>query len=210
MNKKLLALVSEWWVYKSLYEYSITNEDVIPVVVVSEYTQTVTDELQSFWLLSWIVLTENDIHRGHDVYSIILYHIQCRSICMSEDDILKTIKIDSTSMRHNLEWHIRHVLIDLREALIQWETMGEMFPWVSIQLDRIWFSCLCLLTWMVNYDSSVAEIIEMIKEKWGIDHWELYRTLHHGAWTVDLYQTHELLLELVEYIDTFNKKTTTK
>ncbi len=210
MNNKLLELVEQGWEYKALYAYDITHEKTIPVIIVSTYTQEIAEQLQEISQAWWIVLTKYDLEHGHDVYSIILHHIQCRSECIVWDDVLSTLLMSSTDMRPHLEWHIRHVLIDLREAIIQKKRIWELLPWFTIQADRIRCACWFLISWKSAYVESIADIIELINEKRGIDHWELYRTLHHWTWTVDIYKAHELFDQLVAHVDTIHKNPTNK
>jgi len=210
MFKKLVSIVEKWWSYKALYAYDITHEKTLPVILVDEYTQEMAEELKKISQPWWIILTDHDIEHGHDVYSIVLHHIHCRSELVVWENILGWLEMSKEEMRPHLEGHIRHTLIDLREALIQWKRLWDLLPWFTIQADRIWCACGFMIHGEVDHWWSMADTVEIISEKRWIDHGKLYRTLHHGTGTVDLFEAHELLEQLVAYVDTLDKKSTNK
>lgn len=209
MFKKLTQIVENGSAYKALYAYDITYEKTIPVIIVESYKQHIVDELQVISQPWWIILTEDDINHGHDVYSIILHHICCRGELIVWDDVLWWLVMTKDEMRPHLEAHIRRMLIDLRETLVYKKMLFDVVDRLTIQADRLRCACGFMIQWTVHW-WSIADIVALIEERRWVDHNEIYRTLHHGTWSLSLLHIHDLLEDLVAYVDTIPKNTTTK
>jgi len=202
MNKELLstALWNEWFI--ALYSYAISPWNEAAVVVVDTFTSDIAESLKKVCTKSQqiIILTRNDLEYGDDVYSVPLLHMQIRGVCEWGEDLFGSISITGKELRPHLEWMMRHVLIDLREAMTRKSPSEEVKKWMSAQYDRILCGCatyLWMKEWYVREDME-----EMIAENWSIECAKLWAILDEKKseswWMMD---AHTLLLELVDTVD---------
>lgn len=201
MDKKLKATVENVHGVIAVYNYQISSDSSASVLIVESFTKKMAWALKDCFKKKeqLIVLTRNDLEFGYDVYSIPLLHIQVRWTCIRWDDVLSNLKI-STNLRPYLEGMIRHVLIDLREALIRWAKRRDVKQWLRGQYDRILCWCATYL-WSNIYQQESMELL--IDEKRWTQAWVLWALLStENKKDKDWMRTaHDLLLELVEKVD---------
>lgn len=202
MNKDLLTTVLWNDGFVAVYSYAIAPEKNATVIVVETFTQDIATELKA---LCWeseqvIVLSRNDLEYGDDVYSVPLLHMQVRWVCEWGEDLLSSMHITSKELRPHLEWMMRHVLIDLREAIVRKSPSQDVKLWMGAQYDRILCGCaryLWMETWFVR-----ADMEKLILEEWWISCTQLWAMIDSPKSTSDrMIKAHIVLLELVEKVD---------
>lgn len=198
--EKVLEEIKKSWYCKSLYRYTIAPEHRIPVLIVEEFVPELVDTLSWVDMEWWIVLTMDDLHRGWDVYGVILNHMRFRSELIWWNDLLSQVPFSKETMHQSVEYELRRVCIDLREAILLWQSLADLLPTLMIHIDRIWYGCGYLLDIHID-DGTLSEIVYEIEDQWNIDQMSLYQTLHHGTWSDTLMSLHKKLLDLLAYID---------
>ena len=120
----------------AVYAYTLGHE-VIPLLVVQDFDSETQKKLSHISEPGRIVLTQNDLDHGDDVFCVVLLHIQCNSICERWTDVINQVTITHIHLRHHLEAQIRHVMINMRESMILWRTTWDLLPGLHLQLSRI-------------------------------------------------------------------------
>lgn len=137
MKKSLLNFVETHEEHViAVYMYTL-GDQTIPVMVVKDFDTETQQRLSTISEPGWIILTQNDLDHGDDVFCVVLLHIQCNSVCERWDDVINRVTISPRNLRHHLEAQIRHVMINMREAMILWKTTGDLMPGLGLQLSRI-------------------------------------------------------------------------
>lgn len=81
MEKSLLTFVENHTDHVvSVYTYTLGNK-LIPVLVVHDFDDETQEKLAHISEPGWIILTQNDLDHGDDVFCVVLLHIQCNSVC---------------------------------------------------------------------------------------------------------------------------------
>lgn len=207
MNKKLVTAAIANEHIAALYTYAMSSEWTATVVIVEQFDASVVSSLQeSVWKDEQIiVLTRDDLEYGNDVYSIELLHMQWKSVCAWWDDLLAAVAVPADKLRPYLEGGMRHVLIDLREAMSRQSKSEDVRQRMLAQYDRLVCGCAAYAWWEWAYD--VQAMSAFIDEQWNVQMtslWSLVTKEHHTAWW--MIEAHSLLLAVVEKIDGFSKQ----
>jgi len=177
MKKELLKYINQHEsLITSVYVYTLWGNE-IPVLVVSDFTAELQIWLQKISEPGWIILTQSDLDHGDDVFSVVLLHIQKNSTCEWWKDTLVDVRIAPYHLRHHLEAQIRHVMINIREAIILDKSTQDLLPWLGLQLERI----TCGLSFLD------VEYIEFLPEEHNLVC--IYKHLENRVAIVDLLDT---------------------
>lgn len=113
---KIISILKDWLV--SIYLYR-KDKEAIPVFILKEVNFIFLDSIRSFFAREkFIILTEDDIHEGSDVFCLKLLHIKNHSDLFYGEDIIWTILFTLDHLRSALELEIRNKHIQLREEYL--------------------------------------------------------------------------------------------
>ena len=99
----------------SIYLYQKADKKV-PVFIVKEVNFVFLNSIRGFFAHEhFIILTEDDIKEGKDVFCLKLLHIQNHSELFYGKNILSEVKFKLSDLRSALELEIRNKRIQLRE-----------------------------------------------------------------------------------------------
>jgi hypothetical protein len=88
----------------------------LPVFVLSRVDFVFLDSIRGFFVdKEFIILTEDDISRGDDVFCLKLMHIKNHSSLFHGKDVLSGLHIKNSDLRLMLELEIRNKSVQLRE-----------------------------------------------------------------------------------------------
>lgn len=112
----IVKVLKDWLLSVYLYQ---TAHKKIPVFVVKKVDFVFLNTIRSFFVHEhFIILTEDDIHEGKDVFCLKLLHIKNHSELFYGKDIFGSITFDSSDLRSALELEIRNKRIQLREGYL--------------------------------------------------------------------------------------------
>lgn len=122
--QNIAGVLKEWLV--SIYLYQ-KGSNKIPVFIVKEINFVFLNTVRSFFAREkFIILTQDDIHEGNDVFCLKLLHIKNHSELFYGNNILWDIKFKTTDLRSALELEIRTKRIQLREDYLS-QDKGRSF-----------------------------------------------------------------------------------
>lgn len=201
MDKQLLSSVvaTPWFV--AVYAYAMSPDVDTTVIIVEEFTSEISAAVQRVFKKDKqvIIVTRNDLEYGNDVYSIPLLHMQIRSVCERWDDVLWQQKITSGDIRPHLEGMIRHVLIDLREAIVRKSLVKDVKKWLIAQYDRILCWC-AFYVWMEAWFTQ-EEMETVVDTHWEVNCLKIGQLLENVKTHEDLLELHQHMYELVTKVD---------
>jgi hypothetical protein len=147
----ILRILKDWLV--SIYLYQ-RGETKIPVFVVKMVDFVSLNAHRDFFAREhFIILTEDDIKEGKDVFCLKLLHIKNHSELFYGKDILKTTTFTLSDLRSALELQIRNKIILLREGYLsqnKWrDFLQDLLP--GMQDIREW------ALWLKHPDLTIPE-----------------------------------------------------
>lgn len=98
----------------TIYNYNVM-ESSIPVIIIQNDNMMSDIPHQMKKEDGIIILTDDDLQQGADVFALTLVHIQENSTLIDGDDVLNQLTIESKHVRHHIETLARQMLIDTRE-----------------------------------------------------------------------------------------------
>lgn len=117
LAKRLKKLLGEQLI--SVYSYEQSVGVFVPIIVVKTMNFVVMSKMKKdFEGKMFIVLTEDDIQRGQDVFALKYLHMMKHADLLLGEDVLLTLTIDKQNLRDNLEFELRSKLIQLRESYL--------------------------------------------------------------------------------------------
>lgn len=165
----------------SLYHYLKWPEDIIPVFILKEMDFSSFDGIK--WDLEdkhFIVLTQDDIMRGNDIFPLKFLHMQHNSTLQRWVDILPSLIIEKKYLRATIEFELRNKLIQLRESYLSFKGKKEFVQQILPVMLMIWDGIL-YLDWahaspsypelkkqIKNFASNSEEIFDAITKPWDI------------------------------------------
>lgn len=134
----IVSVLKDWLVSIYLYQKGI---ETIPVFIVKEVDFIFLDSIRDFFVREkFILLTQDDIREGNDVFCLKLLHIRNHSELFHGADILSTISFLIPHLRSALELEIRNKRIQLREEYLsqhKWRVfLRQLLP--GMQILREW------------------------------------------------------------------------
>ena len=151
----IVAVLKDWLI--SIYLYQKGKESV-PVFVVDEVNFVFLDSIRSFFAREkFIILTQDDIHQGNDVFCLKLLHIKNHSELFYGNDILRDMQFKKSDLRSMIEFEIRNKRIQLREEYLS-QKNGRDF------LQHILFGMQILREWSLVLKSPEIIIPKDMKE----------------------------------------------
>lgn len=155
-------------------------------------------------IAGWVVLTQSDITRGGDAFALNLVHMKYRSELLSWDDVFADFTRNPHDLRNSIEYLLREVLIDIREAYILGRTPDKtIVRAMQNLLDRVWLAIHLLLKesayTLKQIRQAVAQINTLV---WG-DQELLYEMVFIEEMTElpELYKNLEALLETIDGLE---------
>lgn len=122
--QNIVSVLKDWLL--SIYLYH-KGDVQVPVFIVEEVNFVFLNSIRSFFTHEkFIILTQDDIYEGNDVFCLKLLHIKNHSKLFYGNDILSLIKFKKSDIRSALELEIRNKRIQLREDYLSQEE-GRMF-----------------------------------------------------------------------------------
>lgn len=112
----IVKVLRDWLL--SIYLYQ-THQKKIPVFVVKEVNFVFLNSIRSFFVHEhFIILTEDDIKEGKDVFCLKLLHIKNHSDLFYGKDVLQWTTYKLSDLRLSLELEIRNKIVQLREGYL--------------------------------------------------------------------------------------------
>lgn len=205
MNKKLLQLAQENDVL-SLYEYTIYQQEKIPVIIAESVWNQFFDAIEILKLESSICITMEDLMHGRDVFGVVLLHIRARSSCEFGEDTIQSITLEHDQIRTSLEAHLRHFLIDLREQILAGRKLADIHRKLVIIMDRV----RCGLARYLNGKQllgvdKINEFVADLDHDWNTELLPIRKDIIENNKSLALKTVHRALLGLLHKIDTMEK-----
>ncbi len=170
--KKITKVLKDWLV--SIYLYKKDDVD-IPVFVLSCVDFVFLDSIRSFFSdEQFIILTEDDIYRGNDVFCLKLLHIKQNSTLFYGKDLLSTIHIKNSDLRFMLELEIRNKLIQLREGYLSQNKWKYFLKDLLLGMEIIWEWALWLKNPDILLPKNIQELISLFDVAWSCNSSEFY------------------------------------
>lgn len=132
----IVGVLKDWLV--SIYLYQ-TPYKKIPVFIVNKLSFVSLDAMRGFFAHEYfIILTEDDIYQGNDVFCLKLLHIRNHSELFYGKNILWSLKFNLSDLRSALELDIRNKLIQLREGYLSKHKGKEFLHELLGGMEIIW------------------------------------------------------------------------
>lgn len=123
----------------SYYHYQIDTNNLIPVFVLQKMDFTVFDTIKAdFEKKQFIILTQDDITSGNDIFPLKFLHMQQNSTLVQGIDSLSSLIIQKNLLRLNIEFELRNKLIQLRESYLSFEGKKEFLLYILPVMLMIW------------------------------------------------------------------------
>ena len=117
--KKLQHIVNvlkDWLVSIYLYQKGVQK---IPVFIVNDVNFVSLNTIRSFFVHEkFIILTQDDIYEGNDVFCLKFLDIRNHSELFYGDDVLSNMTINLSHLRSAIELEIRNKRVQLREEYL--------------------------------------------------------------------------------------------
>lgn len=160
----IIAILKDWLV--SIYLYQKGTEK-IPVFIVKEVNFVFLNSIKTFFVREkFIILTQDDINEGNDVFCLKLLHIRNHSELFHGNDILWAIKFIIPHLRSALELEIRNKRIQLREEYLTQDNgrafLQHLLP--GMQILREW--ALYLKFPDIKLPQDVKELLSLFDVAW--------------------------------------------
>jgi len=176
--KKLQNIVNtlkDWLL--SIYLYQKGNES-IPVFIVNDVNLVFLNSIRSFFAREkFIILTQDDINEGNDVFCLKLLHIKNHSTLFYGNDILFDFTINISDLRSALELEIRTKRIQLREDYLSQDKgrnfLKHLLP--GMQILREW--ALLLKSPDIILPKDMKELISLFDVAWSCNSQNFYYLL---------------------------------
>ncbi len=134
--QRIVDIYKDWLI--SLYLYEKSNE-TIPVLIVKEIDFVFLDSLRKLFVNEhFILLTQDDIHEGSDVFCLKLLHIKNHSTLFSGNDVLSLLQFTISDLRSAIELEIRNKRIQLREDYLSCRSGKEFLKRLVSGMQILW------------------------------------------------------------------------
>jgi len=162
--QNIVSVLKDWLV--SIYLYQ-KGDVQVPVFVVEEVNFVFLNTIRSFFAREkFIILTQDDINEGNDVFCLKLLHIKNHSELFYGNDILLHIKFIKSDLRSALELEIRNKRIQLREDYLsqdEWRSfLKHLLP--GMQILREW--ALLLKSPDIKLPKDIKELLSLFDVAW--------------------------------------------
>lgn len=203
--QKIISTLKDWLI--SIYLYQKGTEE-IPVFIVKEVNFVFLDSIRSFFVREkFIILTQDDINEGSDVFCLKLLHIKNHSELFHGTDILWPIKFFIPHLRSALELEIRNKHIQLREEYLSQDSgktfLRHILP--GMQILREWALYLKYPDIALPKDSK--ELLSLFDVAWSCNSQHFYYLIddkveeHKIPWLIQ--NVHHYLSEMCTKINNF-------
>lgn len=158
----------------SIYLYQ-KGDGHIPVFIVEEINFVFLNSIRSFFAREkFIILTQDDINEGNDVFCLKLLHIKNHSKLFYGNDILSDIKIEKSDLRSALELEIRNKRIQLREDYLSQDKgrsfLHHLLP--GMQILREW--ALLLKNPDIEFPDDMKILLSLFDVAWSCNSQSFY------------------------------------
>jgi hypothetical protein len=134
--QNIVGVLKDWLV--SIYLYH-KGKDALPVFIIKDVDFVFLNSLRSFFVREqFIMLTEDDIKEGSDVFCLKLLHIKSHSTLFYGKDVLWKLNIQLSDLRSTLELEIRNKIIQLREGYLSQDKGRYFLHELLSGMDFIW------------------------------------------------------------------------
>lgn len=162
--QNILGVLKNWLV--SIYLYQRWTEK-IPVIIIKEVNFVFLNSIRSFFVHEkFILLTQDDINEGNDVFCLKLLHIKNHSELYYGNDVLWEIKFIISDLRSALELEIRNKRIQLREEYLSQDNgrvfLHHLLP--GMQILREW--ALYLKYPDITFPKDMKELLSLFDVAW--------------------------------------------
>lgn len=134
--QNIVGVLKDWLV--SIYLYH-KGKDTLPVFIIKDVDFVFLNSLRAFFVREqFIMLTEDDIREGSDVFCLKLLHIKNHATLFYGKDVLWKINIQISDLRSALELEIRNKIIQLREGYLSQDKGRYFLRELLSGMDFIW------------------------------------------------------------------------
>ncbi len=169
---KIVAILKDGLI--SIYLYT-SHGVTIPVFVVKEVNFVLLDSIRSlFRNQHFIMLTQDDIHEGKDVFCLKLLHIKMHSTLFMGTDIIWHQTFELSDLRSLLELEIRNKRVQLREAYLshpeQKKFLWHLLSWMQL----LWEWSLYLKSPRITPPEDSKELLALFDVAWSCNSQNFY------------------------------------
>ena len=173
--QEIIAVLRDWLV--SIYLYQ-KGADEIPVFVVKDVNFVLLDSIRPLFARErFIILTQDDISQGSDVFCLQLLSIKNHSDLFYGSDILSNFKIEKTDLRASLELDLRNKRVQLREGYLSQDKWKDFLKHIllGMQIVREW--ALLLKSPDMKIPKDIKELLSLFDIAWSCNSQNFYYLL---------------------------------
>lgn len=209
-NKKLQDIVQvlkDWLL--SIYLYQ-KGDDKIPVFVVKEINFVFLDSIRSFFVgEQFILLTQDDIYEGNDVFCLKLLDIKYHAELFYGTDIFSNIKFNISDIRSSLELEIRNKRIQLREDYLSQKKKIDFLYQLLPGMRILWEWALFLKNPDIKIPADMKKLLSLFDIAWSCNSQMFYYLIDDTVEEKNIpsliHTVHTYLSELCTKINAFTK-----
>lgn len=201
----IIKVLKDW--LASIYLYQ-KHTETIPVFVVKEVNFVFLNSIRSFFAREkFILLTEDDIQEGSDVFCLKLLHIKNHSELFYGNDTLWSLQFTLSDLRSALELEIRNKRVQLREDYLSQDEgkyfLQHLLP--GMQILREW--ALYLKYPDIKIPKDMKELLSLFDVAWSCNSQNFYYLIDDKVEERKIpsliHDTHLYLSEMCTKLDNF-------
>lgn len=173
--QRILDVLKDWLLSIYFYQKGIHE---IPVLIVNDVNFVSFDAIRHLLVHEkFIILTQDDISEGHDVFCLKLLDIKNHSSLFYGNDILLSISINFSDLRSALELEIRNKRIQLREEYLSQRHGRDFLTYILPWMQVIWEWAMLLKYPEMQLPSDIKELISLFDDAWSCNSQSFYYLL---------------------------------
>ncbi len=203
--QEVVRILKDWLMSIYIYERGWKQ---IPVFVVSKLDFVFLDSIRHFFVREqFIILTEDDIYEGSDVFCLKLLHIKNHAQLFYGKDILWKQTYILSDLRSSLELDIRNKLVQLREEYLSQEKGKYFLHNLLVGMQIIWEGSLLLKNPDLVIPENMKELLSLFDVAWSCNSQKFYYLIddqmEERQVPVFIQDVHTYLLEICTKINNF-------
>ncbi len=209
ITKKLQDIVRvlrDWLV--SIYLYKKGDEE-IPIFVVDKVNFVFLDTIRSFFVREkFILLTEDDIKEGNDIFCLNFLHIKNHSKLFYGNDVLWSFLYKTSDLRSSLELEIRNKRIQLREDYLSQDKGRSFLHHLLPGMQILWEWALLLKNPDIVFSDDMKLMLSLFDVAWSCNSQIFYYLIEdrveEGKIPTLIQEVHQYLSDLCTKINQYH------
>ncbi|MCX6824679.1 MAG: hypothetical protein NTY80_00500 [candidate division SR1 bacterium] len=161
----------------SIYLYQ-KGADEIPVFVVKDVNFVLLDSIRPLFARErFIILTQDNISQGSDVFCLQLLNIKNHSDLFYGSNILSNFKIEKTDLRASLELDLRNKCVQLREGYLSQDKGKDFLKHILLGMQIVREGALLLKSPDMKIPKDMKELLSLFDIAWSCNSQNFYYLL---------------------------------